>query len=508
MQTDPGPKVARLANGSRSARVTEERITQGRPAVGEAVRRRDILARIAGGLLLPTLADCAEHDVTSAAAASAAADNLAGTMTVIVDQTSGGPSIEQGYAGFSYEKSSLRTGFFTAANQPLVRLFRRLGVSLLRLGGNSVDRIGWQTGGGVGPADIDALATFLQATGWTVLYGINLATNTQAGAAEEACYVARSLGHHLYAFEIGNEPDAYAFNHLRPPSYSYRDFIKEWTGFAQAVRQAVPQARLTGPASAWHETSWTVPFAKDAGHEIILLTQHYYRDNGLAPRSTLGLLLAGDPALPDLLDPLRQASGAAGIEDGYRLTEANSFYDGGAPHISNTFGTALWAIDFLFANARHGSSGVNFHGGGASPGYTPLADDGRAVIEVRPEYYGMLLFSFMGAGRLLSVAQSTSRFAVSAYAMAGRARTWIMLVNREPFARIAVEIRPGRNIETAQFTTLSAPALDSVSDVTLNGASIEADGTWSPAPSATMPVPSGSVHVTLGPASAILVETG
>jgi hypothetical protein len=345
------------------------------------------------------------------------------------------------------------------------------------------------------------LATFLQATGWTVLYGINLATNAPAMAAEEARYVARVLGRNLYAFEIGNEPDAYAFNRLRPPSYAYRDFAGDWSAFAQAIRQAVPQARFTGPASAWHETSWTVPFARDEGNRIVLLTQHYYRANGLSPQSTLALLLAGDPALPGLLDPLRRASRAAGIKDG-------SFYDGGAPNVSDTFGTALWAIDFLFASARHGSSGVNFHGGGEQPGYTPLADDGRRVVGVRPEYYGILLFSLMGPGTLLNVNQSPTPLALSAYAVAGEAGLRIMLVNKEPSTRIDVAITTGLTDGRAQVMTLSAPGLDSVGGITLNGAPVDADGHWAPGISGEAMVRDGSIHVSLGPASAVLLRMG
>jgi len=493
-----------------SASVTRERNGRSWLAVGQATGRRNFLARAASGLLLPPLAACADHDVVGSAAAGGAVDR-AGTMTVVVDQSIGGPPVGAGYAGFSYEKSSLSTGLFAASNQPLVRLFRRLGPSLLRVGGNSVDRTSWrssstgQARGMVGPADIDALASFLRATRWSVLYGVNLATNSPAGAAEEARYVARSLGPHLYAFEIGNEPDAYAYNHLRPPSYSYRDFINEWSVFAAAVQQAAPWARLSGPASAWHETSWTVPFAKEEGRRIILLTQHYYRANGLSPQSTLALLLAGDPALPKLLDPLRQASQAAGIRDGFRLTEANSFYDGGAPHVSNTFGSALWAIDFLFANARLGSSGVNFHGGGPSAAYTPIADDGLNVIDVRPEYYGILLVSLMGAGRLLSVSKSTNRYSISAYALASRGRTCIMLVNKEPGTPIDVAIMPGMKAEAATLVTLSGPALDGVSGITLNDAPIEADGTWSPRRAASVAVRNGCLTVRMRPASAVLV---
>jgi hypothetical protein len=473
--------------------------------------RRAIIGRVVGGILLPPLTGCAGPGTIAPSSGRRLVSAGTETLTVTVGRTGYGLPIGPGYAGFSYEKSSLSSSFFAASNQPLVRLFRRLGPGLLRVGGNSVDRTSWRmssaqaSAGLVTATDVDALATFLRATGWTILYGINLATNSPAMAAEEAGYVARALGPHLYAFELGNEPDAYSFNHLRAPSFSYRDFIGEWNLFARAIRQGVPQARLTGPASAWHETSWTVPFAQDEGHSIVLLTQHYYRANGLSPQSTLALLLAGDPALPTLLDPLAKACRAAGIKDGYRLTEANSFYDGGAPHISNTFGTALWAIDFLFANARLGSSGVNFHGGGAAPGYTPLADDGRNIIAIRPEYYGMWLFSRMGSGRLLNTSQSVSHLAISTYGIIGRAGTQIMIVNKEADADIDVAIDLGRPVNSARLVTLSAPRLDSLAGVTLNGAAIATDGTWPAGPSTTPTVRAGSIRLRVNHASAVLV---
>ena len=48
------------------------------------------------------------------------------------------------------------------------------------------------------------LAAFLRATGWTCLYGIGMGTNTPEHAAEEAEYVAKTLGERLQYFQIGN----------------------------------------------------------------------------------------------------------------------------------------------------------------------------------------------------------------------------------------------------------------------------------------------------------------
>ena len=134
-----------------------------------------------------------------------------------------------------------------------------------------------------------------------------------------------------------------------------------------------------------------------------------------------------------------------------------------------------------------------------------MADDGRKVVGVRPEYYGMLLFSLMGPGRLLNVLQPNAAFSLSAYALAGQRRSCVMLVNKEPFVTVDVKIMPGRTIRTAESVTLSAPALSSVSGVKLNGASIGSDGVWAPAPSVKASLSDGVVSVAAGPASATLV---
>ena len=57
----------------------------------------------------------------------------------------------------------------------------------------------------------------------------------------------------------------------------------------------------------------------------------------------------------------RQEGFDFGFGRGYRLSECNSFYNGGASGVSDAYGTALWAIDFLFLNAQYGSAGTNFH---------------------------------------------------------------------------------------------------------------------------------------------------
>ncbi|HTV54707.1 MAG TPA: hypothetical protein VMI06_07310 [Terriglobia bacterium] len=101
---------------------------------------------------------------------------------------------------------------FSGGNTNLIGMFTGLGKSLLWVGGDSVDQMTWtpngagQTSGQIAPKDIDALAAFLQATGWSVLYGVNFATSTPQAAAAEVAYAVKTLGNNLYGIEIGNEP--------------------------------------------------------------------------------------------------------------------------------------------------------------------------------------------------------------------------------------------------------------------------------------------------------------
>ena len=123
-------------------------------------------------------------------------------------------TIPDRFMGLSYEKIAMSYSYFHPSNRDLIALFRCLGNGVLRIGGGSVDHVLWMaTGSGthaqVTPANIEALAGFLRATGWMCLYGVNLATSTPALAAEEVAYAVATLGPSLLGIEIGNEPDGY-----------------------------------------------------------------------------------------------------------------------------------------------------------------------------------------------------------------------------------------------------------------------------------------------------------
>lgn len=417
------------------------------------------------------------------------------------------------FAGLSYEKSHVNTNFFRSDNTALIQLFKLLGPGVLRVGGNSVDSTTWapagagDTAGVIAPADVDALAGFAKAAGWTVIYGVNMAADSATAAAAEATYAAKALGTSLAGFEIGNECDLYHSNGHRPTTWTYADFVTDWQSLRAAMHTAAPNALFTGPASASNYKGFTVPFAKDAAADIVLLTQHYYRGNGQAAGSTLTELLQPDPALISMLDALNTAATTNHISQGYRLSEANSFYNGGAPGISDGYGTSLWVIDFLFTNALHGGVGVNLHGGGNGTGYTPIADTGQEVVGVRPDYYGMLLFTLAGGGPLLATTTNAGGLNFTAYAVAAPdGSTRLVLVNKDPTETAHVAVSLGAAGSSATELLLTGAELGETSGYTLGGQTVAADGTFLPNARLNVPVSGDSLDVDVPPASAALLQ--
>ncbi len=417
------------------------------------------------------------------------------------------------FAGLSYDKLSMALPRFTLENADLIGMFRTLGRSLLRIGGNSVDLMHWtpdgagQTSGQIAPSDIDALAAFLDATGWTALYSVNLATSTPAAAAAEVAYAANSLGSNLYGIEFGNEPNQYgAAGYFPPSAWTLQAFEARWEQFRQATVQATPGIAVTGPAVVGDIGSWTVPFGQYVGRQqIALLTEHYYRGNGLSPSSTAAELISPDPVL--IADLAALKAGAASIGVPFRLTEANSFYNGGAIGVSDSYASALWVIDFLFTVALGGGAGVNLTGGGDTGGYTPIADEGGAVIGARPEYYGALLFSLAGPGNLVETRVSASGLDVSAYAVQSPdGGLSVIAVNKDMTQNLKLTIECGQPVHAAELIVMTGPSLEATSGVAIQGAAVAQDGSFWPGAPYTATTSNGTVSCYLGPLSAALIQ--
>jgi hypothetical protein len=413
-------------------------------------------------------------------------------------------SIGSAFAGLSYEKSSLYEPLFTASNTDLIGLFKRLGPSILRIGGNSVDQNIWtpngvgQTAGQIAPSDVDAVAAFVKAAGWQCLYGVNLGgaatgATTPSLAAAEVAYAAQQFGSSLLGIEIGNEPDLFPGTYF-PGNWSVNDFITLWSQFRSAIVATTPNVTITGPGDAYDLTytgfpNWTIPFGQAVTKsELSLLTQHYYRANGEKSTSTSAYLITPDTNLVTELSMLLAGAKSIGIP--YAMTECNSYYNGGATGASDTYASSLWVIDFLFDCAMGGAVGVNMMGGGNGAGaaYTPIADNNGTVVEVRPEYYGILFFTLAGQGTLYSTALSAGGLNVTAYAVhTASGGLNLLVVNKDPTQNLDISAQLPQAATSAtllgmtQLTTGgSAPSLTATGGVAIQGANVNLDGSFSP----------------------------
>ena len=418
------------------------------------------------------------------------------------------------FVGLSYEKAAMTYSYFRASNRHLIALFRLLGTGVLRIGGGSVDEVVYLPDGAgshlqITPAEISDLAEFLNQTGWQCIYGVGFAASTPELAAQEAAYAMSALGSNLLGIEIGNEPDEYSIAGLFfVGDWTLADFVTRWELFRAAILQSAPNAPLTGPAAGGgnHITSWTLPFGQATGPgQITLLTQHYYRLSGDSPLATAAFLISPDSQLAGDLALLKAGALALGLP--YRLDECNSFYSGGSPGVSNSYASSLWVLDFLFTVAANNGAGVNMHGGGNQPGYTPIADDSGGVIETRPEYYGLLFFTLAGSGTLLESTLETDGVDATAYAVkTASGGLNLVIVNKDLANGFPLTIMSNQSIQQATLQVMTGPTLSATSGVTIQGATVAPDGTFAPSPPIALSFTGKQATCYVPPLSAALIN--
>jgi hypothetical protein len=438
------------------------------------------------------------------------------TGTVVVKRGTTMGHLAPGFAGFSYEKSHLTDGFFAANDAPLIALYKLLGPSVIRIGGNDVDVTTWDAtaqpvaagsiSSKVGTAAVDELAEFLTATGYKVIYGVNFKTSTAAAAAAEATYVATKVGANLAAFEIGNEPNFIG---------SWASVRSKWESFANAIRAAVPNAPIAGPAAfsaaSSPSTSYATSFAQDEASRVVMLTQHYYIA-GAGSGSTINDMLMARSAVVSESQSLTAAVTANHIRDGFRWGEANSYAHHGAPGVSNALASAFWGIDFMLTSANYDSAGVNFHGGstgmdGTVPfTYAPILETSDRVTSASPLFYGMLLVARAGTGPMLATTAKAGSLNFSAYTIEpSGGGINVVLVNKDATNGIHASIDTGAAVSSASVVYLQGPSLSATTGETFAGAGISAQGAWAPKPPFALTATGNTIDVLVPPATAAIV---
>ncbi|KZP07019.1 glycoside hydrolase family 79 protein [Athelia psychrophila] len=224
---------------------------------------------------------------------------------------------------------------------------------------------------------------------WYLGVPMNDTSNPRLQIAE---YGQKILGSNLLGLQIGNEPDLYGAHRLggRSNNYTTKDYFTEFGQMMAAinrdaeipVKNQIVGPSVTGGAKEWStdeifSTGYLQAYASNLGYIAV----ERYPDNNCAAlysnASTNYQALfqnytthaSGLNLVSHFLDTAVVARTAG---KPLLMFETNTASCGGFPGISDTYGAALWGIDYGLTMAAVGFSGALLHVSGSNVYYNPF----------------------------------------------------------------------------------------------------------------------------------------
>ncbi|HEX3436284.1 MAG TPA: glycosyl hydrolase family protein [Pseudacidobacterium sp.] len=434
-----------------------------------------------------------------------------------------GRYIQSNFIGFSHEWGDAQW-YMGSSKNGVNMIYRQLVQNLInpgsrafviRVGGGTTDTSGYPTATTVTP--FAELASTLPVH---FTLGVNLGADNPSLAQNQAStYLKGMPSGSVDAIEIGNEPDNYAANGMRASNYSIDNYLSDFAKWRSAILDVVPSStKFLGPAwgsmltlhhsmAAFNaQNLWDVPTFSQHAYAEYLESQSYPDDYLLSEAAAT----VGPQAVTDYVSHSHLHGQM------FRIGELNSIDDGGVDGISNSFASALWAIDTMFEYANVGADGVNWHGTSGCLycpfDFSTMNVDGRTVYslqKVNPIYYGLLLFRMAtgNTARLLPVNVSTAAN-IKVWAMVDQSSVaHVVIINKDKSFSGNISISmPGYG--DAQVTRLVAPSYESLSGVSIGGQSFDGsvDGKLlGSQDNETLTPSNGSYSVPLQPTSAVML---
>jgi hypothetical protein len=432
--------------------------------------------------------------------------------------------IASSFLGYTNDYSAVKyygidaTGVNTILRTLTKPLIKNMGGPLvIRVGGFNTDTLGE-----VNASTVEPMKELAEDLNVEFIMGINLGSDNLSLAEEQASTFTSTLpSKTLRALEIGNEPDEYRFNGIRPSTYSYSDFLAQYQQWAKGVSASSAETTpIAGPV--FSGSSWISDWGSDMLNSTIhtpVITQHYYAGlyNPDSPLASNFLLQPSSSTNIRYLQPYAAAAHQAGST--FVLTELNSICAGGQPGVSDSFSSALWAIDTMFEAASIGIDAVNWNsnydGGPYDLFKFRVWHSGRgdifSMMAVRPLYYGLLFFS-QAAGnsaRLLPTSTLTGGNVKVWATLDGSGNTHLVIVNKETTMSGDVEVTLPDYSTASVIRLADADGYLATNHVTIGGQTFDnsSDGTiqGSPATETIRPV-AGVWKIPVNPMSAVLVN--
>ncbi|KAH7882118.1 glycoside hydrolase family 79 protein [Phlebopus sp. FC_14] len=196
------------------------------------------------------------------------------------------------------------------------------------------------------------------------------------------------LGDYLIGLQAANEPDLYPSHGHRPKTYGPSDYKAEVGQLIDAMNadSNIPNKDLLiGPniADVWQpQDVWDTGFAVDYNQNLAALAVERYPTDNCYALYGIGSPRDGQDEFPNFLTHqagqhlvsqyLSSTAYAQSVGKPFIMFETNTASCGGFPGLSDSFGAALWAIDYALQMAYGNFTGALFHVGGQSDYYNPF----------------------------------------------------------------------------------------------------------------------------------------
>lgn len=423
-------------------------------------------------------------------------------LTLAVTDAPVGTSLNKGTVGISLEATDLADPALGAENASMVKLLKGSDGTVLRFGGNSVDRRFFWTSSGealpknykgdkahpakvVTPADLQRVAALLNATNARISLTVDLGHYNPRRAADMIKNASRIFGPRLLSFTVGNEPNGFAATKLRPASYGVEQYVAQLKAYAKAIHAVAPGVTISGPGV--YDQKWWKPFVDAKLPQKKVLSFHNYRLSSCKDTKSPDF-----PTISNLLGRLNRQRAATYQESALKvakaarvetwLAETGMSACPGSNQTTKTHAAALWAADYALNAARLGVTRLGFHSSlstckGGPPmsvlcsGGTYLKPNGQMVP--RANYFGMAMVADLAPGKFLQLGSKGGGLTNSYALRNADGSTTVVIVNENDpakYGQTEVSLKlPGR-ARRGTMTQLSGPRLNAQDSTVIDGA--------------------------------------
>ncbi|KAJ5692588.1 Glycoside hydrolase superfamily [Penicillium macrosclerotiorum] len=272
----------------------------------------------------------------------------------------------------------------------------------------------------IGPSYFEAYSTW---PGVKFSHGFNLGKNTSAAYDTLIATVplaCKALRKDNFAYwELGNEPDLFT-GAVRPSGWNEEDYVAEWLNKTPIIKAQIAKAcpemtsnaayKYIAPSFAGLTNDLDPIETWDKGlnqnQDIGMNSMHNYMGGADSPGVTLAHTLMNHTAVvhsvsqhANLARTLSQKGLTKDRDIPYILGEMNSLYHQGKPGLSNSFGAALWGVDFNLYCASQSIHRTHMHQGTdyRYASWQPVQTD-KTTIGTKAPYYGNAMVAAMLRG--------------------------------------------------------------------------------------------------------------